>query len=316
MAKKKSNIVGTIIKVFGIIFGLLFLISWIYSAFAPEIEYDYSDHDIVEYDDDYEDDTDAMKDSAGVAVQDFKDPEIDPDSIRHPDDFLVGKYYTHEHSWKDNDQNEYNGSFKVNQEYFDTCYYFREGIKNGTSYRKVYEMLAEFDADKMDELIEMYDEIKEEEKLDQKAFADMVVTSIQNIPYVLVHEYSHKLADKLWGGYIEEYHEEGGECLGRIKWGLQSPVEFMSNFKGDCDTRAVLCYLILKDFGFDVAVLGSDEYGHAVLGISGNYRGSFVKKDGIRYYAWETTAIGYRPGVMAPDWSNMDYWTVDLCSRD
>ena len=140
----------------------------------------------------------------------------------------------------------------------------------------------------------------------------MVVTSIQNIPYTLVHEYSHDKADRLWGGYIEEYHESGKPCLGNTKFGLQSPVEFMANFLGDCDTRTLLCYVILKNFGFDVVILGSDEYGHSVLGISGNYRGSYVKQNGVRYYAWETTAVGYKPGVMSPDWKNMDFWSVDL----
>lgn len=301
---RNSKGFGQLIKVLGILVGIWFVFSWIYSGLksGDEKEVDKQDIEFVDYDDQDEDyDRPRPKDESFESIR---------------EDVLIGEFFVHEHEWADSKSNDYESVFKVKEGFLDRCTDFRDDLKSTTSFPKVYEELADFDGNKLDELIDMYDEIKTEEKLSQKEFADMVVTSIQNIPYALVHEHSHEKADELWGGYIEKYHEEGGPCVENAKFGILSPVEFMSSFLGDCDTRAVLCYLVLKDFGFDVAVLGSDKYGHAVLGISGNYRGSFVKKDGIRYYAWETTAVGYRPGVLSPDWSNMNYWSVDIASTD
>ncbi|MFT4601767.1 MAG: hypothetical protein ACI857_001950 [Arenicella sp.] len=278
----------------GILFGVWIIFSWFYSGWSSNISYGDIGYDLTDYETGVEEE--GSGDTAFYA--------------------FGGEFFTNKVEWLDNNQNQYKAVFKVHEEYLEPSTKYRERIRSNASWTNLYGGLAQFDEGKLDEILEMFEDIKEENDLSQKEFADMVVTSIQNISYVLVHQYSHAKADRLWGGFYEEYHESGEACLENIKFGIQSPVEFMSNFKGDCDTRALLCYLILKDFGFDVAMLGSEEYGHEVLGISGNYRGSFLKKDGIKYYAWETTAVGYSPGVMSSDCSDMDYWTIDLCSRD
>ena len=86
----------------------------------------------------------------------------------------------------------------------------------------------------------------------------------------------------------------------------------MANLKGDCDTKTIFLYYILSKLGYSVAVLGSEHYSHAILGISGNYSGQHKKYEGLNYYAWETTATGFVPGLLPPDWSNMRYWNVLL----
>ena len=86
----------------------------------------------------------------------------------------------------------------------------------------------------------------------------------------------------------------------------------MGNFKGDCDTRSVMLYHVLTRLGYNVVVLASDQYGHAILGISGNYRGKYVNYNGLNYYVWETTYPGYEPGVLSDECGNMRYWYVAL----
>lgn len=295
---RKSKTFGSLVKIVGILFGIWIVFSWIYSGLSSDKEDDSLAFEIIDDD---------------ILLELEAEGDIEVAEAPYS---LGGEFFSNELAWKDNNQNEYEGVFKVHEEYFERSTQYRERIKSSASWTAVYGKLAVFDEGKLDELMVMYEEIKEEKGLNQKEFADMVVTSIQNIPYALVHSHTHDEADDLWGDFYKEYHESGEPCLENIKFGVQSPVEFMSNFLGDCDTRALLCYLVLKDFGFDVVMLGSDEYSHEVLGISGNYRGSFVKKDGIKYYAWETTAVGYRPGVMVPEWSDMDYWIVDISSKD
>lgn len=293
---KKSKTIRSIVKTVGVLFGVWIVFSWIHSAFSPEIDYDIEETNEISEDVDVTGEQETLRDTAVYT--------------------FGGEFYTHDHKWSDNSQNEYQSLFKVHKEYLEPSTEYRENFRSNASWTMLYDRLVSFDTGKLDDLIQMYDDLKEKNDLSQKEFADMVVTSIQNIPYVLVHEYSHAKADRLWGGYIKEYHKGGRTCLEKIKFGVQSPVEFMCNFKGDCDTRALLCYMILKEFGFDVAMLGSETYAHEVLGISGNYRGGYVKHDGVKYYAWETTATGYSPGVLSADCSNMDYWTVDICSKD
>lgn len=231
------------------------------------------------------------------------------------------KFYLHEHSWQDNGRNKYSSTFEVKKTFFSKSRSSREKHEvyeqsDHDYWENVYDFLYKTDKDKVDEILDMYNDIGKKNKLNSGEFADMVVTSIQDIPYVLVHELTHKEAEREWGGYITEYHETGGPCLDQIRYGIQSPVEFMSNFKGDCDTRAVFCYLVLTHFGYDVTVLASDIYGHAILGIAGNYRGKYVEYGGTKYYGWETTATGYEPGMMSPDCKNMKFWYVSLPSKN
>lgn len=147
-------------------------------------------------------------------------------------------------------------------------------------------------------------------------FADMIVTSVQNIPYCLVHDLSHAGADRQYGGFITEYHRSGGPCLSEIKFGVQAPVEFMANLKGDCDTRSVFLYYILSKLGYSVVVLASEYYSHAILGVSGNYSGDCVKYNALNYYAWETTATRFTPGNLSPTVNNMRYWNVVLANTN
>ena len=148
--------------------------------------------------------------------------------------------------------------------------------------------------------------------LSRPQFADMVVTSIQNIPYYMVHELTHDQADARFGETMRSYHRTGGPCLDQIKFGVQAPTEFMANFKGDCDTRIIFLYHILSNFGFPVVVLGSEAYAHAIIGISGNYRGDYITHQGLKYYVWETTSTGFTPGNISPTCGNMRYWDVLL----
>ncbi|MBN4077556.1 hypothetical protein JYT25_00220 [bacterium AH-315-C20] len=251
---------------------------------------------------------DDVSTSKLVETEEDDEFEILSDSVKE-------NFFIHKHRWKDNNHEKHKGVFMVHKKYFDKSLEYRNDLSSSSSWSRVYRKLIENDDGKLEELIDMFSQLKDTLELKQKEFADVVVTSIQNIPYFLVHEYSHGTADLLWGGYIKEYHAAGDSCLEKTKFGVQSPVEFMSNFKGDCDTRSMLCYFILKEFGFDVAILVSEVYGHSVLGISGNYSGSYVKYEKTKYYAWETTAMGYSPGLLSFDQSNMDYWYVELSSK-
>ena len=249
-------------------------------------------------------------------------PEEVEDTIQTDNnDTVTLSYLTHKLNWNDNYQNQYNGEFKVRKDYFNIIRIERnqieptvQGFRN--QFHQIYKQMVNQSKNYLDSVIKVYTNIGKKNNLNNKMFADMIVTSVQNIPYCLVHDLTHAQADRQYGGFITEYHQTGGPCLSEIKFGVQAPVEFMANLKGDCDTRSVFLYYILSKLGYSVVVLGSEHYSHAILGISGNYSGDCVKYNALNYYAWETTATGFTPGNLSPTVNNMRYWDVVLESSN
>lgn len=179
-------------------------------------------------------------------------------------------------------------------------------------YAAVYQNLNEFDTKFLDSF---YGEIiarKNQNKLSLPQTAEMVITLIQEIPYVLVHDMScEKVVTGSDNSFIKEYHEQKKPCLPNIAAGVQSPYEFAHNLKGDCDTRALLGYSILKRLSIPTSIWVSTAYGHSVLGVGLPTQGSNFKIiNGIKHYAVELTAKGYRLGMIAPEHRNMNNWTI------
>ena len=232
-------------------------------------------------------------------------------------DTLDVKYLSHYISWIANFKKGFQTHLKVREDYYHLAKLNHENLNIPESefreyYNRVYvEMIAQ-NQDKLDKVIEAYAYKGKKNNLSRTQFADMVVTSIQSIPYCMVHDYSHEKAEKVYGASIANYHETGGPCLANVKFGLQAPAEFIATFKGDCDTRSLLLYYILSKFGYDCVVLGSTQYSHAILGISGPYNGDYVTYKGTKYYGWETTAKHFTPGNLSPECNNMRYWQVVL----
>lgn len=264
-----------------------------------------------------EDETEYVERDDNDYIPEEEDLDVTSDNM----DTISLTYLKHRHKWKDNSQRKYSGVFKVRKDHFNLARIKRNNLEVNENeakayYHAIYKQLIIDNKTYLNDIIKEYRKIGKRDKLNGKQFSDMIVTSIQNIPYYLVHDMTHREAERVYGGFIKEYHQSGGPCLAQIKFGIQSPVEFMANFKGDCDTRSVLLYYVLNHFGYKTVVLASDKYSHAIIGLSGNYNGDYVKYKGLKYYAWETTATGYVPGNLSPECNNMRYWYVALGSMN
>jgi hypothetical protein len=255
-----------------------------YEFFDPSCETDHLKEDVWTY---------TMQNDIALDSQMVKQDEI----VRHS------------RSWKDYNGNRYRGKFLIAESAYKKAKHKRRGIYlDDGSWGEVYLEMINNDHLYLKQIIQMYDSIGKAKKLDRIEFAEMVVGSVQSIPYVYISAYSCQDDD------VKEKTEEiGCPCLGYIKYyGVQSPVEFMYNQMGDCDTRSVFLYLVLSYFDYDVAVLVSEHYGHAVLGIDIPARGDYLARAGTKYYVWETTAEGYAAGEMPPDMDNMNFWYFAL----
>ena len=79
------------------------------------------------------------------------------------------------------------------------------------------------------------------------------------------------------------------------------PLETLALVKGDCKDKSVLAAALLKEAGFDVALLDfKGTPGHVALGIAVDAGGASFSKDGTRYYYVEMTSPGWAIGEM-PD---------------
>jgi hypothetical protein len=139
---------------------------------------------------------------------------------------------------------------------------------------------------------------------------------VQNIPYTLIHQMSHesilKMAKEKRIDFLISYHNDPsnnpydrelyGGCKDSVEpAGVYSPSEFISTLKGDCDTRTLFLYTLMKKFGYDVAILNGP--GHSMLGcnlLPENPSSPYLEYNSSRYYFWETTIFYNQNGNIGP----------------
>ncbi len=253
----------------------------------------------------------------GAGAQDAGDDkdersEFLPDSSGRK---VSGADVQHFRRWKDYAGNEYEMRFRLPAPAFKTSRQNRNSISR-EDFAEIYANLNRHDSPLIPSLMQGLDSIRIARNPDSRAFAEIVVSFVQDIPYVLVHPYSCQyLLDHSDQTFIHEYHSAGKPCLADIKFGLQAPAEFAYNLAGDCDTRTVLCFTLLEKFGYKPVVMISESYGHSILGIDLPAPGQFKEYKGVKYRIWETTAKDFRIGQLPPEVGDMNYWEVALSTQ-
>lgn len=178
-------------------------------------------------------------------------------------------------------------------------------------FNQVYQGLNNYDSKKVDELVDVFKDSAKRMNLNSLQLAEMVTTFIQEIPYVLVHDGSCAEAASS-GGFVREWHQDSKPCLAKIPAGVQSPYEFMHNLKGDCDTRTLLAFTILKKLKIPASIWVSEAYGHSILGIGLPFASGFHKEvSGVNHYSVELTSK-CRIGFVSPDQNEESNWDIAL----
>lgn len=261
----------------------------------------------------------SKQDNAGLtytekdktAVKD-SDQEIKIDE--KPNDVLV----SHTRSWRDLRFNTYSTKLEVWESDYHVSSENRKDIKirnarNSMQYwRQIYDKLVKHDADHIDRILETFITIGKEKKLNTLAFAQMVVSCVQNIPYVLIYTDPCESIGSDQTSLQELIAEH--PCKGPVKYGLQSPAEFVYTLEGDCDTRTVFLFTVLSRLGYKVSILNSDIYGHSMFGLAVPASGTYKGYRGEHYYFWETTAKGWDIGTLPPEMGEVDNWEVVLAN--
>ena len=224
------------------------------------------------------------------------------------------------HKWDDLNSNSYSENFITPvEEYLSSKKFLNNLNLNyfGDSFEiywgQLYKEIISHELKKNNENQLMFESLTKinDKEITQHERLEGIISSIQNIPYYLIHEESCQKS-AIQSEFSRDYHMNNEPCVSNAKYGIALPSQFSGNFKGDCDTRALYLYLILKRMGYDVAVLVSNKYAHAVLGINIQGSGKFVKFKGKRYLTVETTSPGWKIGQLPPESNNTRYWRVAL----
>ena len=238
--------------------------------------------------------------------------EVEKDSLKKSDKLFINK-----HKWIDFKGNRYDEKFVASLNDYKESKKFLNQLEIRQDYyfwENLYKNASDFEKTKMDSIRKMFIDLKPLNDIQALKPIDQlnaILTSIQAIPYYLVHEGSCQQS-AYSSDFSEKYHQQNEPCKPNTKYGLAMPSEFVANFKGDCDTRALFLYCILKERGLDVAVLISEKYGHSILGINIPGKGKNIKKNGKKYLTFETTSKGWKIGQLPPNCSNTRYWKVAL----
>jgi len=125
-----------------------------------------------------------------------------------------------------------------------------------------------------------------------------IVSAVQFPPYTkitLTDECPCKDMGRDWVNDCTPRLDGRGCCNNVIPMAVYTPSEFAYNKTGDCDTKALFAYAILKKMGYDVAVIvgKADGIPHAMLAVA-NIRpvvySKYVKLGSKIYFPWEVTS--------------------------
>jgi len=225
----------------------------------------------------------------------------------------------HVRSWQDYEGNKYNGTIWTRNSDFRNARQFKNNLDlyfgNATSYDQVIYRLKEHDKEHLNGIYQLFDDIRNRRQLSDLQFAEVIVSFVQDIPYAIIlpDDCDPSLyRDPFTSNYLLS---KNARCDGFQKFGINTPVEFMSTLNGDCDSRTLLLYTILSHYNYDVAILSSEIYNHSLLGINLPYNGTQVNYQNRRYVLWETTSAGLKAGLIPGNISNLNYWRVSLKSN-
>ncbi len=210
----------------------------------------------------------------------------------------------HTRSWyKFNHDSVYCLSYRISSSAVSPSQEFRNQLytreRNYENYwRNIYYELYQHDMELISFLKDSLQYVATVNNLSRNEFAYLIVSFVQDIPYNYV----------MPGPCDREDHP----CRGNEKFGILSPVEFLYSLSGDCDTRSVLLYSMLKHFNYNPLIMISNQYRHAMIAIDLPASGDYILHKGKKFYFWETTNTGWLPGMLPPDVNNLAYWKITL----
>ncbi len=148
----------------------------------------------------------------------------------------------------------------------------------------IYNELMRSNARPVRELGERFAEYIRLNQLNQAQAADLIVGFVQRIRYELPPD--------------------------EVPFGVYPPALVPARDRGDCDSKAVLAVMLLRQVGIDAVILYSGPLAHAAVGVGLPGSGTSLRLGGRGYRYVEVTNEGWPIGVIPPDHDKPHLWTV------
>ena len=213
---------------------------------------------------------------------------------------------THYRVWRDANGEKRTMKFSVPTSANDESFHYRDTVKSPkvvtekAFWNNFYFMLYDHDKGKLNVLQDSLTTLALRNGIQKNDLLYTTVSMIQDI------KYNYILSADSCASHTDF------PCVPLQRFGILSPVEFLYSLTGDCDTRTVLLFTLLKNLGYDPIIVNSYQYGHSMLAVDIPSEGDFFTHKGRKFYFWETTSTGWMPGMLPPDMANKDYWTIIL----
>jgi hypothetical protein len=198
-------------------------------------------------------------------------------------------------------------SFKIRNDLPNRALSFNE-------YSKLVASMYQSDRTRLNDVYQALTALKLQHGLGHIGFAEMIISFVQSIPYTFLLPCDCDYPTISVSPIIKSL-KKGGACKSFVKHGILSPVEFLENLQGDCDTRVLFLFTILDHFGYDVVMLNSQEFQHSLLGINLPLSGISKMIDGRRYVICDLSTPGLLPGSFPMEFSDMHFWHTVLISN-
>jgi hypothetical protein len=100
------------------------------------------------------------------------------------------------------------------------------------------------------------------------------------------------------------------ELPAEAPFGIVPPALVPQLDKGDCDSKAVLAVMLLRQAGIDAAILYSDPLSHAAVGVGLPGSGTSLRLGGRAYRYAEVSSEGWPVGMIPPRYDKPRLWRV------
>ena len=128
------------------------------------------------------------------------------------------------------------------------------------------------------------------------------------LTYIRAHELSSAQAADLIIGFVQRIHYE--VPAPEVPFGVIPPALVPAKNGGDCDSKALLGVMLLRQAGIDAVLLYSDQLEHAAVGVGLPGSGTAIRRNGQAWRYAEVTAEGWPIGMIPPQYDKPKLWTV------
>ncbi len=246
----------------------------------------------------------------------FEQEKIRKDSLGN---LKKGKTIVIHWSWKDYKKDKHEISFSVQERDVLNAKGYRTRYNGFNFIGNIYSDFINCSESVIDAMYQAMNRDIAKKKLRDMDVLNYIVTAIQTPPYTkITNEKGECPCKDMGSNWLDDcYPRPDGQgcCNGVVPSAVYTPAEFIYQKTGDCDTKAILAYALLKKFKYDAAVLVGftsnsikDPGAHCMLGVAGVkpvVPGAKVRHSGRLYYPWEVTS--FNPYFVL---GNINMWQV------